>query len=181
MAFHAIREDGRTYWQVIYETIEHKPVDEVIPHRELFATLGLDTPTPAYYMAVNRAARELRDRKRRSLRAIRGDGYQVVAGKAQIDQAREHQKRGRKNMAKTVQIAKTVDQSILTSQEAADLKVASLAWNAVLTALTQQAEKLGRHEEQIRVLQETTVKRTDPHLTPAEKEFIRKLMDEREG
>src|SRR6266542_3824990 len=106
--FTPAREDGRALWNVVHDYLCGRlddgslSVGDTVPHRILLEAAGLDSPATAYYSAVSRTVRELQKDRHRSLRVVRGQGYQVIAGKAHMESGEVHHTRARKSMGKAL-------------------------------------------------------------------------------
>lgn len=160
--FEPRRPDGRAYWRVVYDYIVDCINDrtlnlgDLIPHtalRGLFESGELSS----YYLAVGRAAEELRQVHNRSLRSERGAGYRLIAGTAQVDQGVADKEKSGRVLQKAVAKVATADQALMTVMErnTADATLRGLAALLAVSKLT--VAKLAAHEEQLIALQDARV------------------------
>jgi len=154
--FQPRRADGRSVVQVLAEYIVAQVqagqlhLGDVIPHAELLAALGEGSPSPAYYQAVSAVTRLLQRQHGRSLRAVRGEGYQFIAGMAQLDKARHQQDGALSRMKAARTTVSTIDEDELSSMDERQLvRNVARGMSAVVTVLGIQSEKLAEHEADI--------------------------------
>lgn len=164
------RDDGRPYWQVIYDYITtlidrgHLDVGGIITHEELSAQLG----GKGHQQYVSKVAQQLRETRKRNLQSVRGVGYQLVAGMEQVQQANRTRLQVVRRANRAVSEASTVDHGLLSPAERAQAtEVAKgLAILAAVTAYNHQ--KLIEHEEEIRRLKEHKVESGARHKASEE-------------
>jgi len=150
-------------------------VGDTVPHRILLEAAGLDSPATAYYSAVSRTVRELQKDRHRSLRVVRGQGYQVIAGKAHMESGEVHHTRARKSMGKALVTVRTTDLGLLSQDDRTLHSLVMRGMGAMVQVMNMQADKLAEHDEAIRHLSDGHTRlqqRTDEEM-----EELRRRMD----
>jgi hypothetical protein len=182
--FQPVREDGRPYWQVIYDEIVARMdrgdlnVGDILTHDDLAAMLG----GPLHYQPTIKAGEQLREHQSRSLMAVRGVGYKLVAGMDQAGQATTQQRRSQRSLVKASKYAKTVDHALLSpvqSQHVTQLAkgLAVLAGFAKMTA-----DKVAEHEQEIEMLKSAKMEsNARQKSTESEVADLRRRLDEMEA
>ena len=181
--FEPVREDGRPYWQVIYDYLiarnaEGKlDIGGIVTHDELAGLLD----GAAHYQPTAKAAEHLREHHGRSLMAVRGVGYKLVGGMDQAGQATTQQRRSQRSLVKASRYAKTVDHSMLSPVESQH--VTQLAKGlAVLAGFARMtADKVAEHEYEIEMLKSAKAESNARHRTTEEQmEDLRRRLDDLE-
>lgn len=181
--FEPVREDGRPYWQVIYDEIVARmaagtlDIGSVITHDELSKMLD----GVLHYQPVIKAAEHLREHHSRNLMSVRGVGYKLVAGMEMAGQATTLQSKSQRSLVKASRVAGTVDHALLSpveSQQVTQLAkgLAVLAGFAKMTAI-----KVAEHEQEIELLKSAKADSTARHrATEADMADLRRRLDELE-
>lgn len=182
--FQPTREDGRPYWQVIYDNIVERMDNGTLREGDIvtFEELqGMLDPGVEWRQPTLKAGKHLRETKQRSLDSVRGVGYKLIAGMAQVDQAKRTHRKSHRTLVRASQEIATVDHRLLDVDQSArvDQMVKGLA---ILAAVTKQtAERVAEHEEEIGLLK-TAKMESNARLGATEDEVaeLRKRLDELE-
>lgn len=156
--FRPAREDGRSIGQVVADYIAERIVagtvsaGDVVPHSELMAVLGMDDRGSAYYQAVSHGTRLLQRQCSRSLRAVRGAGYQLIEGRQMLDQGRVYQGRSRRALGRGLETVQTIDGSALVAGDRQMVREVAKGMANIVQILSLQAERLAGHDEEINML-----------------------------
>jgi len=181
--FQPVREDGRPYWQVIYDYLVARiedgtlSVGDIIAHG-VFADLLDGLP---HYQPTSTAARHLREHHSRNLMVVRGVGYKLVAGMDMVGQAKSLQRKGNRTIGKAVGVVKAVDHSLLSPEERVTTTqvakgLAVLAGYVKMTAL-----KLADHEQEIELLKSAKSESNSRHrATEEDMTELRRRLEELE-
>jgi exoribonuclease II len=184
MPFQPVREDGRPYWQVIYDEILARmdrgdlELGDVITHVEFMAMLD----GKPHHQPVIKAAEHLREHRSRSLMVVRGVGYKLVAGMEQAGQATTQQHRSQRSLVRASRFAKTVDHTLLSPLESQH--VTQLAKGlAVLAGFAKMtADKVAEHEQEIEMLKSAKMEsNARQQTTESEVADLRRRLDEIEA
>jgi hypothetical protein len=179
--FKPVREDGRPYWQVIYDDLVARmargdlKVGDVITHEDLSKLLdGLP-----HYQSTAKAAQHLREHHRRSLMVVRGIGYKLIAGMDQVGQAKTRQRRAGHGLVKAQHEAAMVDHGLLSPTESA-MATQIQRGMAVLAGLVKMtAVKVAEHEEEIEILKSAKAESNARHrATEDEMSELRRRLDD---
>jgi exoribonuclease II len=182
-AFQPVREDGRPYWQVIYDEIVARmtsgnlKVGDIVSHDDLSRMLdGLP-----HYQPTAKAAQHLREHHRRNLMIVRGIGYKLVAGMDQVGQAKTLQRKSHRTLVKASRVVSTVDHGLLSPTESA-MATQVYKGMAVLAGMVKMtAVKIAEHEEEIELLKSAKAESNARHrATEDEMAELRRRLDELE-
>lgn len=183
--FEAARADGRSLATVAYEHIvaamesgDLRP-GGIITHAELSGAMETETG-PAYYQAVNVAIKRLQKDHGRSLRAVRGAGYRLIAGVAMVDKADAHHERGRKQIARARTVVDSIHDADVPEMSQKQLVRAVRSGFAFLAhVMESQADQLAAHEREIEALKNRRL--DDRAATAEELAEVRRRLAKLEG
>ncbi len=114
------REDGRALWRVAYDFLVNGissgilKEGDTVSHEQFAREMEVEFPSSGYYQAVGKATAEFQREHTRSLVAVRGEGYQIVRGMAQVDKAGQEQQSSRRKLDKAIQTITTVSEDGLS-------------------------------------------------------------------
>lgn len=154
--FTASRPDGRALHRVAAEFVAglaqrgELPPDRIITHQRLAAEMGAVYPSSTYFQAVGKASDILQRSSHRSLVSVRGQGYQLVAGEAMVDKGRGQHGKARRQMSRALVTVRQVDEADITTAEGrVSLTLIRRGFSIIANVLSQQAEQLAEHDEEI--------------------------------
>jgi hypothetical protein len=181
--FQPVREDGRPYWQVIYDDIIGRiergdlKVGDIISHEELSRLLdGLP-----HYQPTAKAAQHLREHHRRNLMTVRGRGYKLVAGMDQVGQAKTLQRKSHRQLVRASRVVDTVDHKLLSPAESTMATQIQKGMAVLAGMVKMTAVKVAEHEEEIELLKSAKAESNARHrATEDEMAELRRRLDELE-
>lgn len=101
-------------WQLVYDVISQKNINDIVTHEELSEALGRDflaNRSPFY-----KAQKVMLEQKLRALSPVLGIGYRVVEAKDHERLARKEHKSGRRKVKKALGLVKHADRSEMTPE-----------------------------------------------------------------
>ena len=109
-------------WYILYKLFRDEPFDTIIPYQVLASAIGLDWSDFKHQRKLSRIVSgkvmyELLKRKKKNVEAIDNVGYRIVFPKEQIDLAKKHQLKARRQLFKTRNNVKHIDHNYLTEEE----------------------------------------------------------------
>lgn len=158
--FRAKRKDGRAVWRVAYDHISRE-IDagrlkdgEFVDHEQLSAVMETEARTSYYYTAMNRAREELQKTHSRDLVAVKGVGYQLVAGLAQVDHGKAQHKSAKRKMGKALATITSADLSVMSEAEIRSTTNLRDGMNWMYRVLGLTVEEVLQHRKDIGELKE---------------------------
>lgn len=122
-AFVAVRKDGRSDRQVVYETVKDAPPETVFGYIDLIRVLqdGVDdvVDKPRVYAAVAQANGTLLREQSRYLRVVRGRGYRVLRGDEHLPMSLVSKARAERNLRRGIALLRNVRLDEMTANQQA--------------------------------------------------------------
>jgi len=181
--FQPVREDGRPYWQVIYDDILNRiergelKVGDIVTHEALRGLLD----GVAHHQPAIQAANHLREHHGRSLMSVRGVGYKLVAGMDQAGQATTQQRRSQRALVKASRVAGTVDHNLLSPEESRHVTQLTKGLAVLAGFAKMTAEKVAEHEHEINMLKTAKAESNARHRASEDQMAdLRRRLDELE-
>ncbi|AEK09417.1 hypothetical protein LITTLEE_33 [Mycobacterium phage LittleE] len=101
--------------QMVLDVIEETPYGEIVPYEALEIALGVDRQ--GVLVAVNQAKSSAQKEFKKSLVAVRNVGYRVLNPGEELELAKVHQRRGRRQTKKAKSAVVNADYAKLTDLE----------------------------------------------------------------
>lgn len=113
------RPDGRSYARALYEFLVAEIDADRLGPGDVLTLAQIETVAGggSVYQAVAKASKWLRASHKRDLVNVRGVGYQLVVGMAQVDAARKDQKRAARGLDKAATRVRTTDMARLSAEQ----------------------------------------------------------------
>ena len=153
------REDGRSLRQVGFDYLTDEMESgrlksgDVIKHADLAAAMDVTYPSSSYFQTAGKVTVMLQKNFHRSLVPVRGEGYRLVEGLAQVDKGRSEIERGRRNVSKAIATVQAVDELTLgTPGERVTLTQVRQGFAVIGAVIGQQAEKLAELDDEVILL-----------------------------
>lgn len=180
------RADGRSLHQVAFEYVsdliqrgELEP-GGVVPHEQLAAEMGVEYPSSSYFQSVRKASDDMQLSMHRSLVSVRGEGYKLIQGVAMVDLGRRQQGRAKRQMSRALSTVESVSEAHLASaDERVSLALVRRGFSIVSGVLSQQAETLAQHDEEISSLK--NARQADSARLAAMEAQLRRMRGESTG
>lgn len=151
------RADGRALWRVAFDHIADGMDNgrfregDLLTHDQLTAAMEIEQDS-YYYGTISKVRTELQKERNRDLVPVRGKGYQLVTGRAQVDHGRAQHKSARRKMTKAVATVSTADLSAMSAQEQRDVGLLLRGMRHMSSILDQTIDQVNKHEEDIEEL-----------------------------
>lgn len=151
------RADGRALWRVAFDYVadglDQGRIREgdLLPHAMLTQAMEIEQDS-YYYGTIAKVRTELQKERNRDLVPVRGKGYQLVTGRAQVDHGRAQHKSARRKMTKAVATVSTADLSAMSAQEQRDVGLLLRGMRHMSSILDQTIDQVNKHEEDIEEL-----------------------------
>lgn len=113
-------KNEKPYWEMVYDYIVDLPVETVIKYSELSKVLDEDIKENR--SAVYRACKQLIEQKKRSLKVVRGIGYEVVEGMELLYDAENRHNMAKRHIVKAEFETSNIDTVKLTPDERTKLQ-----------------------------------------------------------
>lgn len=143
------REDGRPQWQVLYDYLAEGidagrlKIGDVIPHAELAKQLGdgVNWQSP-----LRKAGDVLREKRQRSLEAVRGEGYRLIHGIDHVKQGKRKRRSANRALVRSHAVLSTVDRTALSLSEVEKLDLTLAATATVVRWAKETDTKVAKME-----------------------------------
>lgn len=161
--FQPVREDGRAYWQVVYDWLVERidsgdlKVDDVIFHKEVSDVLGEGVE---WRQPTLKAADHLRATRHRSLESVRGVGYKLIAGIDQVKQGKRVKHRASRGLERARRHFLTVDRKMLDVDQSAKLDLTYAATAFLVNYAKETDERVAQVEDNLARLESTQIEST---------------------
>lgn len=153
------RADGRALWRVAYDFIADGMDNgrfregDLLTHDQLAGVMEIEQ-TAYYYSTVTKVRTELQKERNRDLVPVRGKGYQLVTGMAQVDHGRAQHRSARRKMSKALMTVDTADLTALSSSEQRDVALLKRGMKFMSQVLGQTVEQVEQHQQDIEELRQ---------------------------
>ena len=150
--FQPKRDDGRSYWRIVFDRFSSAAHGEIVTHSELTSLIG-QTDRSLLYASVSRAAKELRKRCQRDVASLRGEGYRILLANEHVTKAEVHKQRATQQLKIANEVVDATDLAALTSSERELWGKVKRGMVLMYQAITAHEAELERHESLIQSLQ----------------------------
>lgn len=181
--FEPVREDGRPYWQVIFDELVARisrgefQLGDIVTHEELSKMLD----GVVHYQPTAKAAEHLREQHGRNLMSVRGVGYKLVAGMEQAGQAVAIQRKSQRSLVKSHGMAMTVDHNLLSPTESRQVTQIAKGLAVLAGFAKMTADKVAEHQHEIELLKSAKTESNARHrATEEEMDELRRRLDDLE-
>ena len=153
------RADGRAVWRVgfdyITDGLDRGSIrdGDLLTHDQLAEALEMGQDS-YYYGTISKVRAELQKERNRDLVPVKGKGYQLVSGRAQVDHGRAQHKSARRKMSKAVATVGSADLSGLPPQEQREIALLTRGMQFMYQVLGQTVEEVEQHRQDIAELRQ---------------------------
>lgn len=153
------RADGRAVWKVAFdhvtEGLDQGRIREgdLLPHAMLTQVMEIEQDS-YYYGTISKVRTELQKERNRDLVPVRGKGYQLVTGMAQVDHGRAQHRSARRKMSKALMTVDSADLTTLSSSEQRDVALLKRGMKFMSQVLGQTVEQVEQHQQDIEELRQ---------------------------
>ena len=153
------RADGRALWRVGFDFIADGLDNgrfregDLLTHDQLAQAMEVEQGA-YYYSTVGRVRTELNRERNRDLVPVRGKGYQLVTGLAQVDHGKAQHRSARKKMSKALVTVDSADLTGLSASQVREVGLLVRGMRYMSSILDQTVEQVNQHEQDINELRQ---------------------------
>lgn len=153
------RADGRALWRVGFDFIADGLDNgrfregDLLTHDQLAGAMEIER-SDYYYGTVTKVRTELQKERNRDLVPVRGKGYQLVTGLAQVDHGKAQHRSARRKMSKAVATVSTADLTGLSSAQQRDVGLLVRGMQYMSQILGETVDTVAQHEQDINELRQ---------------------------
>lgn len=153
------RADGRALWRVgfdyIADGLDQGRVREgdLLTHAMLTTAMEIEQDS-YYYGTISKVRTELQKERNRDLVPVRGKGYQLVTGLAQVDHGKAQHRSARRKMSRAVATVGTADLTGLSPGQQRDVGLLVRGMQYMSHLLGETVEQVAQHEQDINELRQ---------------------------
>lgn len=153
------RADGRAVWRVgfdyITDGLDNGAIREgdLLTHDQLAQAMEMEQDS-YYYGTVSKVRTELQKERNRDLVPVKGKGYQLVSGLAQVDHGKAQHRSARRKMGKALMTVDTADLTTLSPSQQRDVGLLVRGMKFMSQILGQTVEEVEQHRQDIAELRQ---------------------------
>jgi len=153
------RADGRAVWRVgfdyITEGLDHGGIrdGDLLTHDQLTEAMEIEQGS-YYYGTLSKVRTELQKERNRDLVPVKGKGYQLVSGLAQVDHGKAQHRSARRKMSKALVTVDTADLTTLSPSQQRDVGLLLRGMKFMSQILGQTVEEVEQHRQDIAELRQ---------------------------
>jgi len=145
----------RVGFDYITEELDHGGIrdGDLLTHDQLAQVMEVEQDS-YYYGTVSKVRTELQKERNRDLVPVRGKGYQLVAGLAQVDHGKAQHRSARRKMTKALATVDTADLTALSPSQQRDVGLLVRGMKFMSQILGQTVEEVEQHRQDIAELRQ---------------------------
>lgn len=153
------RADGRALWRVGFDFIADGLDNgrfregDLLTHDQLAQAMEVEQGA-YYYSTLGKVRTELNRERNRDLVPVRGKGYQLVTGLAQVDHGKAQHRSARKKMSKALATVDSADLTGLSASQVRDVNLLARGMKFMSQVLGATVEQVSQHEQDINELRQ---------------------------
>ena len=153
------RADGRALWRVGFDFIADGLDNgrfregDLLTHDQLAQAMEVEQGA-YYYSTLGKVRTELNRERNRDLVPVRGKGYQLVTGLAQVDHGKAQHRSARKKMSKALATVDSADLTGLSASQVRDVNLLARGMKFMSQVLGATVEQVSQQEQDINELRQ---------------------------
>ena len=183
--FRPRRADGRALWRAGFEWIcvqlelGSVRMGDVISHADFAGAIGTEALGPTYYQTIGRITHELQENHQVTLVVVRGQGYRIARGVAQMQKGIAERESSQRMLSKAAETIRTTSEEGLSPAETRRLRSLGESFSYLTQIMGQTVDEVARHRREIAALKDqSTQSRTYQENSQEEMDEMRQMLSE---
>jgi hypothetical protein len=181
--FRPRRPDGRALWRAGFEWIcvqlelGSVRMGDIVSHEDFAEAIGTPALGPTYYQTIARITHELQENHQVTLIVVRGQGYRIARGMAQMQKGIAERDSSQRMLSKAAETIRTTSEEGLSPAEVRRLRSLGESFDYLAQIMGQTVDEVARHRREIAMLKDqSTQSRTYQENSQEEMEDMKRML-----